>query len=242
MRTLISPTSIADRARTGRRLAGALAVAVVIIVVLVVLGPSARDVERRFTPYGAEGPLRIMPEISIDQGQSEVYQRPDLSPRHAAPQYEIIPEPPVPHATEVQPPRQLEKVSPTSSVDPDVDEKPDADVEVEGVGTAELLLPRQTADQAFIIKKMVRPIYPLEATEAERRLDEITVEVGVFVTATGSIQAVMISRCDGGPAFERAVRTAMQQWEFEPVIKDGKAPDPRWLVLTWKFRGPYRRS
>ena len=70
-RRLFSPAHAADRARTGRRLLAAAVAAVLIVVVIAFLGPSKETVEKRFTPYGAEGPLRIMPEISIEEGQDE---------------------------------------------------------------------------------------------------------------------------------------------------------------------------
>ncbi len=74
-RRLLSPTSEAERARVGKRLLWALPVALVLIVVLALLGPGAETIERKFTPYGDAGPLRLMPEISIDDGEADRHQR-----------------------------------------------------------------------------------------------------------------------------------------------------------------------
>ena len=53
-----------------------------------------------------------------------------------------------------------------------------------------MLLPRSTADQAFIIRNIVRPIYPVDATEAERRRPEIVVRSAVDVRRAGVTAAV----------------------------------------------------
>ncbi len=230
-RTLISPASIAGRARAGRRLAVALGAALVLILLIVLLDPGGREIARRFTPYGAEGPLRIMPEISVDEGTAEVYQKPKAAPRESAPIYELEPESISPRATQAVP---MQPAEPRPLVDKA------ADVAEEGTGEVELLLPRSTADQAFIIRKIVRPIYPIDATEAERRTVEILVRSAVFLDATGAITAAMITYSEGSAAFDEVVLAAVRQWEFEPVMRDGKPPAPRWLEIPWRFKSPYR--
>jgi TonB family protein len=231
IRTLISPASIAGRAHAGRRLAVALGVALAVIVLVVLLDPGGREIARRLTPYGAEGPLRVMPEISIDEGTAEVYQKPKQAPRESAPIYEIEPETISPRATQAVP---VQPAEPRPRVDVA------AEVVEEGIGEVELLLPRATADQAFIIRNIVRPIYPVDATESERRRPEILVRAAVFLDETGAITAAMITYSEGGPAFDEVALAAVKQWAFEPVIRDGKPPAPRWLEIPWRFKSPYR--
>lgn len=230
-RTLISPASIAGRAHAGRRLAVALVAALVVLLLIILLDPGGREIARRFTPYGAEGPLRIMPEISIDEGTAEVYQKARRAPQESVPIYEIEPEQVSPRATEPVPP-------PPAEPQPQVDVA--SEVAEEGLGEVELLLPRMTADQAFIITNMVRPIYPLEASEAERRRPEILVRSAVFLDSTGTITATMITHSDGSLVFDEEVLAAVRRWEFEPVIRDGRSPAPRWLEIPWRFKTPYR--
>ncbi len=231
LRTLISPASIAGRAHAGRRLAAALGVALVVILVIVLLDPGGREIARRFTPYGAEGPLRIMPEISIDEGTATVYQKPKQAPQESAPIYEFEPERISPQATQAVP---VQPAEPRPQVDVA------AEVAEDGIGEVELLLPRATADQAFIIRNMVRPVYPADATEAERRRPEILVRSAVFLDATGAITAAMITYSEGGAAFDEVALAAVRQWVFEPVIRDGQPPAPRWLEIPWRFKSPYR--
>ncbi len=230
-RPLISPASIAGRAHAGRRLAGALGVALVVLVLIALLDPGGREMARRFTPYGAEGPLRIMPEISIDEGTAEVYQKPQQAPQESAPIYEFEPETTSPQAPQAVP-------TPPVEPRPQVDEA--AEVAAEGLGKVELLLPRSTADQAFIIRNIVRPLYPADATEAERRRPEILVRSAVFLDSTGAITAAMITYSEGGAAFDEVALAAVRQWVFEPVFRDGQPPAPRWLEIPWRFKSPYQ--
>ncbi len=237
--TLISPTSIADRARSGRRLGWALLGAVALLLILVWLGPSGREIDKRFTPYGAEGPLNIMPEISIDDGRDAAHQLPRLSPNRPAPSYEIEPDTQDPLAEKSRPKPRVETPIQATSTETEPEVNPDEAVVVDGAGSVELLLPRQTADQSFIIKKMVRPLYPVDATEDERRTPIITVTAAIFLNADGTIGAVMITHSDGSDTFDAVVREALTHWVFEPVMKNGQPPQPRWLEMSWRFRSPY---
>jgi len=239
-RRLFSPAHAADRARTGRRLLAAGVAAVLIIIVIAFLGPSKESVEKRFTPYGAEGPLQIMPEISIEEGQDERHQRARTAQQTPpAPTYEVEPQDD-PRAEETVAERREDLEVAADATEPD----PQAEVTVEsvfdGTGTVELTLPRQTADQAFVIRKMQRPLYPPGATEEERRRPEIRIDVALFVQSSGEVTATMITHSDGGAVFEQAVLDAVARWEFEPVRRpDGSLPAARWLEMSWRFRSPY---
>jgi protein TonB len=203
----------------------------VVLLLIILIDPGGRELARRFTPYGAEGPLRIMPEISIDEGADEVYQKAKQAPRESAPIYEFEPETISPRATQAVP---------MQPVEPQPEVNVAAEVAEDGVGEVELLLPRSTADQAFIITNMVRPLYPIDAREDERRRPEILVRSAVFLDATGAITAAMITHSEGSAAFDEVVLAAVRQWRFEPVIRDGVPPAPRWLEIPWRFKSPYR--
>lgn len=239
--SLFSPTSAAERQRVGRRLLWALPGAVVLLVLLALLGPSAEEVERKFTVYGTEGPLRLMPEIVIEDGADQAEQRAwrEQTRPPAAPHYEVLPEDPHPHPTETTPPPR-EGVSPTSDVAEFEDVADDATLVDLGIGDAavDMHMPAQRADSDFIIRKLVRPLYPVRASVEDRRQPVIEVEGAFFLNEQADIVAVMVQRNEGGPEFADAVQTAMEQWEFEPRLRDGQPPRPRWLVVTWRFRGP----
>lgn len=228
-RTLISPASIAARAHAGRRLAVAVGAALLLLLFVVLVDPGGREIARRLTVYGAEGPLRVMPEISIDDGADQIYQKPRAAPQESAPIYEVVPEKPSPRATEVVP---LAPAPPRERVDLA------SETVAEGLGEVEALLPRTTADESFIIRNMVRPPYPVEATEAERRRT-ILVRTAVFLDATGAITAAMVTYSEGSGVYDEVALAAVKQWVFEPVIRDGNPPAPRWLEISWRFKSPY---
>lgn len=241
--SLFSPTSQAERQRVGKRLLWALPLALALFGLLLLLGPSAEEIERRLTIYGKEGPLQLMPEIAIEDGQHEVHQqrRPQTTAPEGAPDYQVVPEVPLPQET-TPPPRE------TVAFDPGTDqgetvETPDETIlaqSAHGDGAADLLMPSQHAESDFIIRKLVRPLYPASARMADQRRPLLTVEAAFFLDEEANIVAVLIQSNEGGPEFAEAVRNAMEQWEFEPRWRDGKPPAPRWLVLTWRFRSPLR--
>lgn len=242
-RRLFSPTSEAERARTGRRLFWALPLALAIIGAMVLLGPDAESIERKFTPYGEVGPLRLLPEISIDDAEDARQQRAavEAAAPPAAPDYQIDP------ADRSEQARESAPVS--SDVQPDMPHVGESDTEPaltevamasDGDATVDMDLPSQTVDSDFIITKLVRPLYPAQASVADRARPVITVTAGFFVDSAGTVQALMIQSNDGGPAFAAAARQAMEQWEFQPRLRDGVPPAPRWLVVTWRFRSPFR--
>ena len=236
---LFSPTSQAERQRTGRRLLWAVPVALLLLLVLVWLGPSVEEVDRKFTIYGTEGPLRLMPEIVIEDGRADQQQQAwrETTRPPAAPHYEVLPEDPDPRATEPVPPRR-EVQTPTVEVSDNRDEADEASLTDAGVGDAavDMHMPSQQADSDFIIRKLVRPLYPVRASLEDRRRPVTEVEGAFFLDSQASIVAVMIQRNEGGPEFADTVREAMQQWEFEPRLRDGQPPAARWLVVTWRFR------
>ena len=209
--------------------------ALVGIVLLIVFGPDREEVKRRFEFYGAEGDLKIMPELSIDDGDDAVHQLPkyfqDTPP---PPPLEILDEEPDPAAVEEMP-----VVKETSEVETDiVGQNVDADPALDPVDQVELTLPQQTSRDWRIVY-MVRPNYPLDATETERRTPVITVEVAIFVNPDGRVAASMITSSTGGPAFANVVLKAVEQWLFQWLIGDGRPASGRWIEMTWNFKSPY---
>jgi hypothetical protein len=238
---LFSPASSAEHARVTRRLLWALPAALALIAVLALFGPTAEEIERKFTIYGKEGPLRIMPEVAVDDGLDPVEQRPrpQAAPPPGATDFEVLPEDPLSVET-TPPPRQGEAAAPA------VDRSQDPELPVDrvtigagdGEADVEMLLPSQFADSDYIIRKLVRPLYPVRASAADRLRPLIVVEAGIYLDEEANIVGVVIERNDGGPEFAEVVLNAMRQWELEPRWRDGKPPAPRWLRVPWRFRSP----
>jgi outer membrane biosynthesis protein TonB len=239
---LFSPASAEERARVGKRLLWALPIAAAVLVLFALLGPDAETIDRKFTPYGARGPLRIMPEISIENRADPVHRRPatETTRPPAAPNYQVEPEDIAPDQEEVTPPPKEEtsRVRGTGDTDSDV---PESEVSVAEAGDANVAmdLPTQTADSDFIIRKLVRPLYPAGVSDVDRARPLITVQAAFYLNEKAEIVALIIQSNDGGPEFADEVRQAMERWEFEPRLRDGQSPRPRWLVVTWRFRSPF---
>ncbi len=228
--------SFATRANTAfkrggrRRLAGAAVAAVAILVLLALLGPDKEAVKRRFEYYGAPGELRIMPEISVDSGSDRTHQLPKSLQQPPPPaDVQVEKDRDDPDAEETRPKPQEGK--PTEIVPDDVV----ADGEKADQAQVELALPTQSNPDWFILH-MVRPEYPVEASESERRMPVIFVKAAIFVGEDGQVQEKMILSTNGGPAFRAAVLKAIGEWLF------GWRGDPaggRWIEMTWNFRSPY---
>ncbi len=237
----VSPASAREHARVGKRLLLALPAALALLGLLILLGPSAEEVERKFTPYGAQGPLRIMPEIAIEDGADPVARQAarEATPPPAAPEYQVEPDDPSPDAQEVMPEPSEEAAEVTDvGVSEEAPQEVVQTTESEGDASVDMVMPQQTADSDFIIRKLVRPLYPAGLSLQQQRQPVVTVAVGLYLTSDGEVTAMMIQGNDGPPPFEEAVLTAMEQWEFAPRLRDGVPPAPRWLLITWRFRSP----
>ncbi len=209
-----------------------------LLVLLVLFGPEREEVKRRFEFPGAEGPLKIMPEISITPGEDRLEQLPQyFRQTPPPPAVEVQPEEVDPRAVETVPRRDR----PQPQVDTETDLAVEADPDLEQVNLVEFSLPQQT-NPDFVLIKMVRPTYPGNATEEQRRTLVINVEVAIYIEVTGQVTASMILSSDGGPTFDEVVLRAVNQWLYRPIIKDGKPPQARWQTLTWRFWSPYARS
>jgi TonB family protein len=102
-------------------------------------------------------------------------------------------------------------------------------------------MPQQT-NPWFVLIRMVRPEYPSQATEEQRRTPVIIVEVAFFVNEEGKVTASYILSSTGGEVFNVVVLKAVNQWVYKPVYRDGQAPQGFWNRLTIRFKSPYFRS
>lgn len=218
---------------TARRLAWGTGAAVVLLIVIALLGPSRDAVRRRFEPVsGAEGPLRVMPELSIDPGRDPRHQEPARFRNLWRPPPEqqlVAPEP----AGEPAPPPQ-----PLPSPRPLTDAQIAADADLNLADAVEMRLPRQTSP-CFVLERLVRPEYPADAGEIARRLPLVVVEVAFYVDETGVVSASYILNSTGGPAFDAVVLKAVAQWRYRPLRKPECPPLGFWIRLPVTFRSPY---
>ncbi len=220
------------RRRNGRRFAGAALVAFVMLLVLVWLGPDKMTVKRKFEMYGAPGELKIMPEISIENGTDKVHQLPKSLQQAPPPSYVVPDEADLsPKATEEIPvPRPLQPLSvlnPAETLDPDA--------EIASKSRVELKLPSQSNPDWYILKE-VRPEYPISAQESERKTPIIFVRAAIFVGPEGTVREKMILATNGSRAFTEAVLNALGQWRFGWRVAPGEG---RWIEMTWNFKSPY---
>lgn len=230
------PNSFATRAHTAfkqggrRRLLGATLAALALLLVLIVLGPDQQEIKQRFEYYGAPGELRIMPEISIVEGRDARQQVPK-SLQQPPPPAEIIveEEPRDPNAEEVV--AKPRKEQPSEHVPLDVA----SDSEQATEEQVELSLPQQRNPDWFILHE-VRPQYPLDAPENERRLPTVFVQAAIFVGKDGKVIEKMVLATNGGPTFSAAVLAALGEWVFGWRVDPGAG---RWIEMTWNFRSPY---
>ncbi len=214
------------------RLGWAAGVTLVILVVLVLLGPDQQDVKRRFEFYGAPDELRIMPEISIEDGADRVHQLPkSLSVPPPPAEFEIEKEKPDPRGTEPAP--REDESHPLEVDEPAV--TPDPDAEIAARDQVELSLPTQSNPDWYILHQ-VRPEYPLDVQEEERRTPVIFVKAAIFVGPDGNVLERMILATNGSRPFAEEVLAALEQWKFGWRVDPGAG---RWIEMTWNFKSPY---
>lgn len=214
-----------------RRLLGAAGLAALLLLLGILVGPDREDIKRRFEISGREGPLKVMPELSIDEGLDARHQeelRKALQPPAPAPDYVV---------EEEDPDAEQERPVPAPPVpEPGPETVPVLDADLDDADAVEMRLPSQT-NPWFRLIRMVRPRYPADATDAERALPSLTVEVAFFVAPTGEVQGAYILSNEGGPAFADVVLRAVEQWLYEPV-PGAQAPSGFWNRLTLTFKAP----
>ncbi len=204
--------------------------ALLVLLLLILFGPDRDDVKRRWEFSGKEGPLELMPQLSIDDGQDERHQERlrrarEMSP--PAPNFEVL-------ETEGEEPVQ-DVVSPEPDVTTEID--PDAEPEWDEYDTVELRLPTQT-NPCFHLRKQVYPRYPPDASNVDRANPLITVKVAFFVGPDGRVEGSYIMNSDGSRPFDQVVLKAVDQWLYDPDFATCTDPDGFWNILTVLFRSP----
>lgn len=236
-RTRSFTTRAQARFRQGgaKRLLGAAVAAIAGLLLLVFLGPDEKVVKEKFEYYGVKSDeMRIMPEISIDDGSDKVHQIPkSLQVPPPPANVEIIEEEDDPDAVEVQP---EEAVEDPNKIDVAV-EQPIPDSETSTDYQVEMKLPSQASRDYFLIYGP-RPTYPLDATEAERRTPVIYVNIWIFVDVDGSVTAAQVIATNGSQVFVDAVVNTVLTWKFGWREKQEKG---RALTFPVNFKSPYFR-
>ncbi len=220
------------RRRGPRRFAGAAVAVLGLLLVLVWLGPDQQTIKHKFENYGAPGELKIMPEISIDEGADRRYQLP-----------KSLQKPPPPAIIEPMEkdldPKAKEEVSVPDDFlnqlvfDPVVPVDPDAEKVTKD--QVELKLPQQSNPDWYILEE-VRPEYPIAASEDERRMPIISVKAAIFVGPDGTVLEKMILATNGSRVFAEEVLNALGKWKFGWRVEPGEG---RWIEMTWNFKSPY---
>jgi TonB family protein len=223
----------ADFRRGGARRMGAAAAVVLIgLALLVLLGPDENVIKEKFEYYGAPDELRIMPEISIEDGRDAVDRElklPNLPPPPA--DIEVVREDPVIDGTVEVPKADLNEQEEFQEL---VQDPADFTSE-DDRSQAELARPMQS-NPDFYILKLVRPDYPSGATEAERRIPRVYVQVAVFVGPDGLVTDTMVMNNTGTRIYELAAIEAVMQWQFGWRVDPGVG---RWIRIPWNFKSPY---
>ena len=234
----IGPSSFTTEAqaashRSGRkRMIWAGVVTLIGLALLILLGPDEKEIKERFEYYGAPGELKIMPEISIDDGQQKVHQIPSsLQVQPPPSDFEIEKEEPTEKGTVEVPPENIREPNEVETVR----EYPRDDAELSSDQQVEMARPMQTNPDYFILN-LVRPQYPLDASEAERRIPLIIVTVAIHVGPDGLVSDAWITRNTGGPLFGEECLKAVRQWKFGWRIDPGVG---RQFPITWRFKSPY---
>ncbi len=215
-----------------KRILWAVALAVLALVAFMIFGPREEDIKKRFEYYGVQDEMRIMSEISIDDGHDQVQKLPKSLQMPPPPaNIEIEEETPDPDGSEPMP--QKREADP-NRIDVNTN-NPLEEAEVSEEYQVEMSLPMQTNKDFYIIH-LERPDYPLNATELERRTPIVVVQVGIFVDPQGHVTEAMILSSGGSRVYDEAVLGAVRNWKFGWLVEPGAG---RWLQFPFNFKSPY---
>ncbi len=205
-----------------KRLIYLLPVSVLLLIILAIGLEKSRVVDRIFS-VGYEGPMQILPEITIldDSGiEAEVFEkeRHDMIARDVKVYSEEIEDEHDEAETSFSP-----KEVPVEPIYDDF-EGPDA------IRTYESHAPVPYRED-YVIKKMVEPIYP---PEAMIRGHEGYVLVEVYINSNGFVQEAWVRKVKGDESFEAATLDAVKLFEFRPIMDRGR-PISFWLSFLVRF-------
>jgi TonB family protein len=197
----------------------------VVLLLLIILALSLermRVVDRIFS-VGYEGPMQILPEITIldDSGiEAEIFEK----ERHdmVAREVEV-------YSEEIED----EKEDAETSLAPK--EEPEEPIYDDFKGRDAIRTYESHASvpyrEDYVITKMVEPIYP---PEAMLRGHEGYVLVEVYVNDKGFVQEAWVRKVKGDEGFESATIDAVRQFEFRPVMERGR-PISFWISFLVRF-------
>jgi TonB family protein len=186
--------------------------------------------EYKFHP-GAYGPLRVERELSIEDGndaRNQLASRAREEP-HPPPAHEPLPAAAIGELVPLQPPARGPFTDAREGEDPDLDL----------TDAVEMHMPAQL-NPCFVLERLVRPEYPLEADAQARCLGQITVEAAFYVDESGLVTGAYVLRSSGLPLFDNVVLRAVSQWRFKPVSDPQCPPLGFWVRLPVLFRSPHR--
>lgn len=210
----------------------AVGVAVISLVLFFLIGPNADEINKKFEYIGAPGDLTIMDAISIDDGREKVHQLPKSLQKPPPPSIIEAEEEETSDEAIREIPKPLEQM-PVEN--PLIQEVVDLQAKEFTRDLVSMATPMQSSRNYFI-KHMERPVYPLDATEEERRTAIIYVKVAWFVAADGTISDLLIQETNGGSAFISEVLKKMKLWIIGFYIDPGPGI---WMHTTWNFKSPY---
>lgn len=211
-----------------RAYAFALLGAVVVIALVILFGPTREKVREHWDVAGREGPLQIMPQLSIDEGGDDRRQERQRRPRLATP--------PAP-TYEVEPDEHGERpAAPVASPAPARERAPQDEPGADDADAVELQLPAQTSP-CFHLVRQIQPRYPADASIADRERSLVQVKVAFFVGPSGSVDGSYVMESDGGPEFGTAALAAVDRWLYDPDFAECSEPEGFWNVLTVTFHG-----
>lgn len=211
-----------DRKRA-RRLALMVPVALVVIIAILATVERSRVVDRFFS-IGYEGPMQLLPEITIidDRGrEAEIFseEKRDMVTQKV----EVV----------------SDEEEDVDEEDPDISTAPEKEVEevfdeVPGEDYTRTY-PSHTDvpyREDYVILEMVQPKYPDDAMALQK---EGYVLVEVYVDESGTVSEAWVRKVYGMKSFEEASIEAVRQFRFKPVMEDGK-PQPFWVSFLINFR------
>jgi TonB family protein len=199
-----------------------LPVTLLLLIILALSLEKMRVVDRIFS-VGYEGPMKILPEITIldERGaEADIFEeeRHDMVARDVEVYSEEI--------------EDEKKDAETSLAPKEEPEEPVYD-DFEGRDAIRTYESHATVPyrEDYVIKKMVEPVYPPEAMV---RGHEGYVLVEVYVNDKGFVQEAWVRKVRGDPNFEQATLDAVKEFEFRPILDRGK-PISFWISFLVRF-------
>jgi TonB family protein len=211
-----------DKRRT-KRLIYLLPVAFLVLIIILMTVEHTQVVDRFFS-VGYEGPMQVLPEITIIDDKSieaEIFseERHDMVAR----EIELISDDE----------RDVEEENPELSTAPEkeIEEVFDDVTGRDFIRTyaSHTAVPYR---EDYVILNMVKPVYPEDAMTLRK---EGYVLVEVYINKAGKVEEVWVRKVYGIESFEKVSLDAVKQFRFKPVMEDGE-PQSFWVSFLISFR------